>query len=145
MRSPFRALAAAALAAIAFASSQGTLAQSTTSPLVTGSWTATAPLGFDEKATFSCRGTPTCTGQYYQTVRVESCTNYASFSGEISFSTLNLSSSGPISGSLTQKGPDWDSAIVRKPDGSCEYPSPPIIAGTYPYAGTWDLATTTAS
>ena len=113
--------------------------------LVTGTWAETGSFGFDEKGNFSCTGTPSCKGQYNQRVRRENCSNYASFNGEFGFPNLDLSTSGAKSGQVTMKGPDWDSVAVNKPDGTCEYPNPPIIASSFPYTGTWDATTKTGS
>ena len=72
--------------------------------LFKGSLVASGPGGYDERTLMSCRGAPTCTGEYRAHVRQEGCVNYTDFSGSIVITGLNLAQSGALQGTLTARG-----------------------------------------
>ena len=109
--------------------------------IVKGVYRDTGDRGYDETTTFTCRGTPTCTGTFTTTVRSEDCPNFVTFVGTFTVTGLNLAQSGPISGSLTFSGiPD----VITLGDGTCGL-TPPAGSETLSYTGTWDLARSTAT
>jgi hypothetical protein len=110
--------------------------------LVTGSLHETGDLGYDETIVFSCTGMPTCTGTYTNTIRHEGCSNFNTFTGPFTITGLNLTASGPISGTVTFAGlrdsisnPGTTTCILGPVSGS----------ETLSYTGTWNLATSSGT
>ena len=97
----------------------------------------------DGAGTFSCLGTPTCSGVTNITIaKNNGCTNSTfSFASTITFANLDLSHTGSFSGSFTiaqiQQG------HTQNPDGSCTYDLVP--GATWPYDGTWNATTGTGT
>ena len=88
--------------------------------------------------TWDCTGTPTCRGTYHDTDRPQNCSNAVVTQGALEITGLNLSSPGPISGTVTLRAIEKDA--VRQPDGTCTYT--PRANGDLitTYTGQWDGA-----
>jgi hypothetical protein len=95
-----------------------------------------AASGYDEDTKIACRGMPTCTGTYVAHVRQAGCSNYLDQSGDVTFTSLNLTQSGPLQGRLTTTTPD----IRRLANGTCVHTGQ-VISESLSYTGTWNLAT----
>jgi hypothetical protein len=86
---------------------------------------------------FTCTGTPTCTGIATVTTvhNNNGCTNNTfTFSSNITFTALDLSHAGTVSGTFTIA--QVQSGQTQLPNGSCSYILVP--GSTWPYTGTWD-------
>jgi len=139
-----RGIVATALASLTLFGAPPALAQSPADVTVTGGWEETGADGYESKSTFSCRGTPTCLGQFVSRTRFETCVNYLDESGGFNLSNLDLSRSGPIQGTVTGTSPAvFD--ITRAPNGICTVTMSGTETSTIPYTGNFDLATGTGS
>lgn len=132
-----RTLAAILLSAASLAAS----AQSGTA-LVTGTISGPMGPGVFEHVVFNCTGTPTCTGQYTESYKIDECSNSLDFSGVITITGMNLAVTGSFEGQLTMAS--WLYGIERQTDGSCRI-VPPIEPATFPYRASWNAATGTGS
>ncbi len=85
------------------------------------------------RASFSCYGTPTCTGVFTVTERDPGCTNVFSFSGEFIVTGVDLSHPGTFGGTATSS---VDSDSPANVNGPCTYT---LHAGSgRAYTATWD-------
>jgi hypothetical protein len=118
-------------------------AQSGSATLVTGR--LEGPLGTNahELVTFSCTGTPTCTGQYTESYKITECSNSLDFTSTITITGLNLVTTGSIQGNITMAA--WDYQIEIRTDGSCAIKPATIGPATFPYSGSWNSATATGT
>ena len=135
MTKPFspRILAAILASVLSLAAS----AQTSSTALVTGSFDG-AGYDVEKHITFSCTGTPTCTGQYKEVFKLFYCPNSIEITGAISITELRLAYTGYIAGSITLERGSYH---INHYDGPCTIQQ--VSSGTYPYTGTWDLATST--
>lgn len=67
--------------------------------------------------TFNCTGTPTCTGRYTYTEKVDFCTNTFRQSDAYTMTGLNLAQSGAIQGTIRLAKGDY--SITRLANGAC--------------------------
>ena len=118
-----RTLAAILLSAASLAAS----AQSGTA-LVTGTISGPMGPGVFEHVVFNCTGTPTCTGQYTESYKIDECSNSLDFSGVITITGMNLAVTGSFEGLLTMAS--WLYGIERQTDGSCRI-VPPIASRSF--------------
>lgn len=94
------------------------------------------PNGHDETTTVTCRGMPTCTGEFRSHIREENCVNYLDFGGPVTITDLDLTRSGPVQGRLVVTSP----VQTRAAGGVCSLTGQ-TITETATYSGTWNLGT----
>jgi hypothetical protein len=124
------------------------VAQTLSTAVVTGRFDGTVgyewepEFGTEKHITFTCTGTPTCSGQYTESVKRYYCPNTIQISGTIRITGLNLSSTGSLTGNVTL-GSGWYD-VNHVSGGNCtlgQY----ISSATLPYSGSWNSATATGS
>jgi hypothetical protein len=132
------------LAAILASSlSIGALAQTGTPTLVTGTISGPLGTGVTEHVTFSCTGTPTCTGQYTESYKVAECNNSLDFTSTVTITGLNLATTGSIQGNITMAS--WAYEFTINPDRSCAIIPGTLSPATFPWSGAWNSATSTGT
>jgi hypothetical protein len=111
---------------------------------VSGAYAGTAPdqSGYRMEGRFTCTGAPTCTGQFTDTWYDPRCTNGLVASNVIVITGLNLTQSGPISGTMTLKNWNFEYTVGT---GQCAVVPGTLSDVTRPYAGNWNASTGTAS
>ena len=91
--------------------------------------------------TLDCTGTPTCRGTYTDSDKPSNCSNPSITQGALEITGLNLSSPGPISGTITQRNIERDA--VRNADGTCTYQPRANGDLVMAYTGQWNGSTGT--
>ena len=86
------------------------------------------------RITFTCTGIPICTGTYTLTEQDSGCSNSFTYSDSVVFNGLDLSRTGPFSGTLTT-AVETNSSILS--NGTCLY-SVRNVSRPRPFTGTWD-------
>src|SRR5690349_9562255 len=123
---------AAAFAATLFLASPAALAQA-----VTGTFGGpTSGTGDSFSASFSCFGTPTCTGIYNGADKISECPNTRIYTSTITITGLDLSHPGPISGIISIAGAN-SHAGPHSPGSDCPYTAPDATVFALPFTGTW--------
>lgn len=133
--------AALAVATLAAAFPFATPAQTATSARVTGSfggqvWDGTV------QGSFSCTGTPTCTGEYTMTERSANCSNALQISGGFVLSGIDVAQPGAVSGLVVLENAGYDTE--RRPDGTCAIVAGSVGPDAVAYRGSYDPSTGTA-
>jgi len=123
-----RCIAAFAAMCMATAGAQAPAVQ------VSGSLAKNTPSNGSFRITFTCTGIPTCTGTYTMTEKDSGCSNSFTYSSSVVFNGLDLSRTGPFSGSLTT-ATETNSNILS--NGTCSY-SATNVSKTRSLTGTWD-------
>ena len=104
---------------------------------VTGSFGGqTSGQGDSFSATFSCFGTPTCTGIYNGVDKIHECANARIYTANLSVTGLDLSHPGPISGTISIDGAN-SHAGPHNPGADCPYTAPDSTVFVLSYTGTW--------
>ncbi len=117
-------------------------AQATTETL-SGTFAGPTEDGGHIQASFTCAGTPTCSGQYTAVLRDGICTNTFQLAGSFVMSGLALGQSGALQGTVALEGAEFQ--VVPRTDGSCEVGpggTQPIAFG---YTATWNASSGTGS
>jgi hypothetical protein len=118
-------------------------AQSPDAVRIRGSFQGTGTDGFSAQVSFSCTGMNPCAGNYTATFKELSCSNAFSFAYPLVITGLDLSRTGPIAGTVSLGGSDYDTQ--HNPDGTCSvitvYATPPQLT----FTGTWDGTRATMS
>src|ERR1700687_4307319 len=84
---------------------------------------------------FSCSGTPTCSGSYHAAVPHAGCSNSIFWADSIVMTGLDLSVPGPIQGSGTFKNLSF--SRTNNPDGTCSIKPGTLSDVAFSYSGTW--------
>jgi hypothetical protein len=100
---------------------------------VSGSVAGATPEGGQVAFTFTCAGSPVCTGTYSGSERDGGCSNTFSLSGTISFVGFDVSSGGFAGTVVLQNA---DSQDTRNADGTCSLRSSRDLSVSY--SGTFD-------
>ena len=103
---------------------------------VKGTFSRTSSRGYDERTVIQCRGIPTCVGTYTTKLRDKDCPNDYTVSGGVEITSLDLTQSGPIRGSIKTAQRD----TLQTPGGLC-FPSLRTSIDTFDYLGTWNKDT----
>ena len=102
---------------------------------VTGNFGGAAD-GGSFAATFSCFGTPTCTGTYNGADHIPECANTRLYTASITITNLDLSHPGPLSGTISITGADGH-AGPHNPGDTCTFSPPDATVFSLPYTATW--------
>jgi len=87
---------------------------------------------------FSCSGSPTCTGTYSATLRDDGCANAFTLAGVLVLTGLDLSVPAALAGTAVLQNLHFND--IQNPDGTCSI-RPGTLADTQlTYTGTWDGA-----
>ncbi|MDH5264954.1 MAG: hypothetical protein OEX21_09420, partial [Betaproteobacteria bacterium] len=116
-------------------------AQASATTRVSGSFGGSDSVG-SLQITFTCTGTPTCTGQFNLVETDSFCANTITESDAFTMTGLNLGQSGALQGTMTFA--KADNQYTRLANGNCVI-APGATDAVVPYTGTWDLATRTGS
>lgn len=119
-----------------FVKDSGTVAFAT----VNGSAGGSIGGGGDFHASFSCVGSPICSGTYSGTMRDRGCSNTFTIGGAITFSGFDLSPGGTIAGTAILQNGDLHDSV--NPDGTCSMSRAPTDASVA-YTGTFNGTTGT--
>jgi hypothetical protein len=138
-----RAALTVAAVAILLAISTAVFAQSGTNAQVNGTISGSTIDGGSMQGSFTCTGTPNCTGQYSVTSRDPGCSNSDSLTGAFAMSGLSLAQSGTVQGLMVLDGIDYQND--RNPNGTCTIRAGSIGPGSASYTGNWNVATGTGS
>jgi hypothetical protein len=84
---------------------------------------------------FTCTGMPACTGSVAFDERDIGCSNVFGWTVNFSLTGLDLSRSGPVSGTATWYGSSQSTVLA---DGTCTYGLRDANAHNYAYSGNWD-------
>ena len=95
---------------------------------VSGSFAGTTTGGGAVQATFTCAGSPVCTGSYSAALRDNGCSNSFPISGAITFTGFDLSS-GSFGGTIVLQNADTHD--TRNADGTCSVNSTSDQSVTY--------------
>ena len=124
-----KSAAAAAMALVCLAA----FAQNATR--VNGSFSRFDPDGSHFQGTFSCSGTPICSGRYEIKEHEAGCNNDFVRVDELVITGLNLAQPGPILGQISVKNADVDH--VRDSNGTCTIVPGSFVDKVFSYSGTW--------
>lgn len=105
----------------------GTLALA--SAQVSGSFGGAMDGGGSVQGSFTCVGSPICSGTYSAAIRNSGCSNTFSVSGSIVFSGFDLSGATPLGGTVVLQNAGAND--TQNPDGTCTIKSPGDAALTY--------------
>jgi hypothetical protein len=103
---------------------------------VTGNFGGPTTDGGSFAATFSCFGTPTCTGTYNGADHIPECPNTRIYTADITITNLDLSHAGSLSGNVTITGADGH-AGPHNAGETCPFSAPDATSHTIPYTATW--------
>src|SRR5688572_4170745 len=98
---------------------------------VTGSFAGGDQFG-NASFTFTCTGTPTCSGTYTVLLDEFKCSNRSTITSQIVVTGLNLAAPGPLQGTMTLDGADFD--LGMGPNCVVSNAAPKIT----PYIGQWN-------
>ena len=116
-------------------------AQTLPSDIIRG--TISAPGDEHFALSFTCSGTPTCTGRYTSTMKGDNCSNTFVISDTLFMTGSDISQPGPIQIELTFTNIDFSDQ--RNPDGTCSIRPGTVRSLTIPFSGTSNGTTASIS
>ena len=118
--------------------SSALLAQSGSPIKVSGSFSGSTDPGASVQGSFTCSGTPTCSGTYQLAQKKPECSNIVFRANSILVAGLDLAAPGSVQGSF--KMTNAGGGVTRNPDGTC-FVMGPVHDVTGSYSGTWSGTT----